>query len=143
MDCLVQLDSLQVTVIVDNETDGLSPPCACCDPSSSAAAADRAAKYTSEISHLASEVKGGGADCLDFSSICFAGHGYSLLLEAEADGRFHRCVQRQQVPVYVQYTSLVRDQAHGHEAVYSSSCLPAAPVLQPCEGRVAALQAWV
>lgn len=47
MDELVQLDRLQVTVIVDNETDGLSPPCACCDPA--AAAEDRAANYTSEV----------------------------------------------------------------------------------------------
>jgi 7,8-dihydropterin-6-yl-methyl-4-(beta-D-ribofuranosyl)aminobenzene 5'-phosphate synthase len=91
MDRLVQLDKLQVTVIVDNETDGLSPPCGCCDPS--AAAADRAARYTSEVSHLASSVKGGSAECLDWSNICFAGHGYSLLLEAEADGRCHRCVK--------------------------------------------------
>lgn len=88
MNKLVQLDRLQVTVIVDNETDGLSPPCGCCDPS--AAAADRAAKYTSEISHLVGEVKGGSKDRLDWSQICFAGHGYSLLLEAEADGKIHR-----------------------------------------------------
>lgn len=88
MDQLVQLDSLQITVIIDNETDGLSPPCACCDPS--AAAADRAAKYTSEISHLVGEVKGGSAECVDFRAICNAGHGYSLLLEAEAEGTVHR-----------------------------------------------------
>lgn len=47
-DRLQKLDRLQVTVIVDNESDGLSPPCRCCDPSA-AAAADRAAKYTSEV----------------------------------------------------------------------------------------------
>lgn len=88
----MQLDSLQITVIIDNETDGLSPPCACCDPS--AAAADRAAKYTSEISHLVGEVKGGSAECVDFRAICNAGHGYSLLLEAEAEGTVHRHVWR-------------------------------------------------
>lgn len=88
MDRLVKLDKLSITVVVDNQTDGLSTPCGCCDPS--AAAADRAAKYTSEVSRLVSEVKGGSRECVDFSGICFAGHGYSLLLEAEADGKCHR-----------------------------------------------------
>jgi hypothetical protein len=50
-DRLMQLDRLQVTVIVDNESDGLSPPCRCCDASATPAA-DRAAKYTSEVSVL-------------------------------------------------------------------------------------------
>lgn len=88
MDRLVQLDRLAVTVIIDNETDGLSPPCGCCDP---AAAADcTAATYTSVISHVVSEVKRGSAACLDFRAVCQAGHGYSLLLEAEAGGICHR-----------------------------------------------------
>lgn len=89
-DRLVKLDRLQVIVIVDNESDGLSPPCRCCDTSATPAA-DRAAKYTSEVSHAVGRVRAGAAACLDWSSdICFAGHGYSLLLEAEVDGKCHR-----------------------------------------------------
>lgn len=88
MNSLVQLDRLQVTVIVDNETDGLSPPCGCCDPS--AAAADRAANYTSETNNVVAQVRAGKRDCLDFTAVCFAGHGYSVLLEAEAGGTTHR-----------------------------------------------------
>lgn len=61
-DRLVQLERLQVTVIVDNESDGLSPPCRCCDPS--AAPADRAAKYTSEVR---------AADSLILAAMCGVG----------------------------------------------------------------------
>eukprot|EP00879_Flechtneria_rotunda_P026916 GHRR01028761.1.p1 GENE.GHRR01028761.1~~GHRR01028761.1.p1 ORF type:complete len:103 (+),score=18.27 GHRR01028761.1:266-574(+) len=76
MDGLVPLDRLLVTVLVDNETDGMSSPCAC-------------SKYTSEFSHMVSEVLGGTANCLDFERICFAGHGLSLLLGAEVGGKQH------------------------------------------------------
>jgi 7,8-dihydropterin-6-yl-methyl-4-(beta-D-ribofuranosyl)aminobenzene 5'-phosphate synthase len=88
MDQLVQLDRLDITVIVDNETDGLSRPCGCCG--GPAAAADTAAQYTSEVSHLVAEVLAGRRDSIDFRDICFAGHGYSLLLEATAGGTCHR-----------------------------------------------------
>lgn len=45
-----------------------------------------AAKYQSELSHNVSNVRGGRADCLDFQSIAYAGHGLSVLLQAEVDG---------------------------------------------------------
>jgi hypothetical protein len=87
LDALVQLDRLRITVIVDNETDGLSPPCGCCQ------SAQPAAAYTSEVSRIVSEVTAGSRQDLDFRAICNAGHGYSLLLEAETgDGTTHRCV---------------------------------------------------
>lgn len=50
----------------------------CCDP-------------PLQVSNAVGRVRSGAAACLDFSSdICFAGHGYSLLLEAEAGGTCHR-----------------------------------------------------
>lgn len=60
----------------------------CCDP------------LLLQVSHAVGRVRSGAATCLDFSSdICCAGHGYSLLLEAEAGGTCHRlgavsCVKR-------------------------------------------------
>eukprot|EP00878_Enallax_costatus_P012154 GHUV01012691.1.p1 GENE.GHUV01012691.1~~GHUV01012691.1.p1 ORF type:complete len:375 (+),score=87.03 GHUV01012691.1:204-1328(+) len=83
----VELDRLEVLVMVDNESDGLSLPCYAADPSASGR--ERAAKYTSEISHLVSEVRSGHKECADFRSICGAGHGLSLLLTAEVDGKTH------------------------------------------------------
>lgn len=84
MDQLVQLDRLNITVIVDNETDGLSRPCGCCGEQ------EKAAQYTSEVSQLVGEVLAGRQEDIDFRELCFAGHGYSLLLEAEAEGKCHR-----------------------------------------------------
>jgi 7,8-dihydropterin-6-yl-methyl-4-(beta-D-ribofuranosyl)aminobenzene 5'-phosphate synthase len=87
MEALTELSSLAITVLVDNATDMISPPCACCDPQTPAD--DRVAAYTSESQWLVSRVKGGAAAAMDFSDVCFAGHGLSLLLEAEAQGRTH------------------------------------------------------
>ncbi|WIA36843.1 hypothetical protein OEZ86_008095 [Tetradesmus obliquus] len=85
MEGLVELDKLHLLVIVDNESDGLSQPCGAADPS--AKASERAAMYQSEVSHNVSDVRTGRAGCLDFQKVAFAGHGLSVLLTAEVDGK--------------------------------------------------------
>jgi hypothetical protein len=52
-----------------------------------AAALPLLAKYQSEISHNVSDVRGGRAGCLDFEKVAYAGHGLSVLLTAEVDGK--------------------------------------------------------
>uniref|UniRef100_A0A383WLF3 Metallo-beta-lactamase domain-containing protein n=1 Tax=Tetradesmus obliquus TaxID=3088 RepID=A0A383WLF3_TETOB len=85
MEGLVKLDKLHLLVIVDNESDGLSQPCGAADPS--AKATERAAMYQSEVSHNVLDVRTGRAGCLDFQKVAFAGHGLSVLLTAEVDGK--------------------------------------------------------
>ena len=76
MEQLVELDSLTVYNIVDNETDGLSSACGCCaNPFSGV-------KYTSEFARISQRRHG-----LDFDNVCSAVHGLSLLLVAEKDGK--------------------------------------------------------
>ncbi|KXZ49267.1 hypothetical protein GPECTOR_22g860 [Gonium pectorale] len=61
---LREVESVTVTVIVDNETDGLSTPCRCCDP---ALDPETRTPYVSE-----------------FTAGVQAGHGLSLLVEVTA-----------------------------------------------------------
>jgi len=50
-----------------------------------------AAQYTSEVSACVSAVRSGQADEVNFQTmICKAGHGLSLLLEAQVAGSTHR-----------------------------------------------------
>ncbi|KAJ8605459.1 hypothetical protein CTAYLR_003315 [Chrysophaeum taylorii] len=77
MEGLVELDSLTVYSIVDNETDSLSSQCACC----------RGFSFVPEMAHLARRKK-----AIDFDLVCDAAHGLSLLLVAEVDGRQRHCL---------------------------------------------------
>lgn len=53
------------------------------------------AKYQSEVSHNVSDVRTGRAGCLDFQKVAFAGHGLSVLLTAEVDGKSRTYVSQQ------------------------------------------------
>eukprot|EP00930_Biecheleria_cincta_P100980 TRINITY_DN92604_c0_g1_i1.p1 TRINITY_DN92604_c0_g1~~TRINITY_DN92604_c0_g1_i1.p1 ORF type:complete len:359 (-),score=57.20 TRINITY_DN92604_c0_g1_i1:38-1114(-) len=79
MDSILEVDSLTVVNIVDNETDSLSSPCACC-----AEPAKSGVKFCGEFGKNAKRHKG-----INFDKACSAGHGLSLLLEAEAGGTKH------------------------------------------------------
>lgn len=70
-DRLVEIDHLAVTVIVDNETDALSPPCCCCDPKE--CTGHVTCKYTSESMRLVSDVQAGRMDEMDYHKVCWAG----------------------------------------------------------------------
>lgn len=48
---VVEVDSLRVQLLVDNETDGLSTPCGCCDPALEPWAGGT--RYTSEFARMA------------------------------------------------------------------------------------------
>lgn len=63
----VEVESLRVTVIVDNITDMLSPPCDCCR------ATPAACTYSSEVAKGIAAVKAGKAPCFDFSTSLLAG----------------------------------------------------------------------
>ncbi|EFJ49653.1 hypothetical protein VOLCADRAFT_89597 [Volvox carteri f. nagariensis] len=82
------VERLTVTVIVDNETDGLSSPCACCDPSLDPSTST---PYQSEFTWAVHQVTGGRWPSLDFRHSLQAGHGLSLLVSAStADGAVSR-----------------------------------------------------
>ncbi|KAG2438963.1 hypothetical protein HYH02_010755 [Chlamydomonas schloesseri] len=74
-----EVDSVVVTAIVDNETDGMSTPCACCDP---ALDPDTRTPYASEFTAGIQRVMAGQWDCMDFTRTLMAGHGLSLLITA-------------------------------------------------------------
>jgi 7,8-dihydropterin-6-yl-methyl-4-(beta-D-ribofuranosyl)aminobenzene 5'-phosphate synthase len=79
---LIELKSLTVINLVDNESDGMSSPCACIQPTpnNSAQKDVRVATYTQEIvSRLNQD------DALDMANLCTSAHGLSLLLIAECD----------------------------------------------------------
>lgn len=82
---LKELTSLTVINIVDNESDGMSSPCACMTPipnhSNSAAQEEednRVATYTMELATRLNEDQ-----ALDMENLCTAAHGLSLLLIGE------------------------------------------------------------
>lgn len=78
---LLELDSLTVYNIVDNESDGMSGGCACCQGD------DATFEYTSEMdSHIAA------TKSLNFDTLCHAAHGLSLLLVGTRDGVTHTCL---------------------------------------------------
>ncbi|GIL75249.1 hypothetical protein Vretimale_7908 [Volvox reticuliferus] len=82
------VERLTVTVVVDNETDGLSAPCACCDPSLDP---NTSTPYQSELTWATHQVASGKWPDLDFRQSLLAGHGLSLLLSATtSDGSVHR-----------------------------------------------------
>lgn len=67
---LKAVDKLTLAVIVDNETDGISSPCACCSTPLAAAAPEAdapACTYLSEFSRI-----GAGGE-IDFRRSCYAG----------------------------------------------------------------------
>ena len=70
---ITAVDKLTLAVIVDNETDGISSPCACCStpaPGSSGAAPAAeppACSYVSEFSRI------GASGEVDFRRSCYAG----------------------------------------------------------------------
>ncbi|KAG2443708.1 hypothetical protein HXX76_002056 [Chlamydomonas incerta] len=74
-----EVESVVVTAIVDNETDGLSTPCACCDP---ALDPNTRTSYASEFTTGIQRVMAGEWPCLDFTRTLMAGHGLSLLITA-------------------------------------------------------------
>ena len=76
MEALLELDSLTVYDLVDNETDGLSTACGCC------ASPHSGIKYTPEFARVVKRRQG-----LDFDNVSSAAHGLSLLLVAEKDGK--------------------------------------------------------
>mmetsp|Transcript_2229 Transcript_2229/g.3397 ORF Transcript_2229/g.3397 Transcript_2229/m.3397 type:complete len:354 (-) Transcript_2229:22-1083(-) len=79
---LIELKSLTIIDLVDNESDGMSSPCACMGPipNNSSQKDDRVATYTQEIvSRLMDD------QALDMGSLCTSAHGLSLLLIAEYD----------------------------------------------------------
>lgn len=81
MQQVVELDSLTVYDVVDNETDGLSAPCVCCaNPSSGIT-------YSSEFPRIVGRKK-----ALDFDAVTSAAHGLSLLLVGEKDGQTRCCL---------------------------------------------------
>jgi 7,8-dihydropterin-6-yl-methyl-4-(beta-D-ribofuranosyl)aminobenzene 5'-phosphate synthase len=77
---LIELKSLTIIDIVDNESDGMSSPCACMAsiPNNSSQKDDRVATYTQEIVSRLMDDK-----ALDMGSLCTSAHGLSLLLIAE------------------------------------------------------------
>eukprot|EP00884_Botryococcus_braunii_P016025 jgi/Botrbrau1/3105/Bobra.0070s0087.3 len=84
------LDSLTVTVIVDNESDSMSPGCACCD---SREGRDPICIYEPELLRLVQAGVAKGVDgSVNIQNMCFAGHGLSLLLEGRVDGKSHFAV---------------------------------------------------
>lgn len=72
---------LKLTVInvVDNESDNLSSPCQCCDPSSTD---NPVMFYSDDIKRIVGAGGGSHID-FDFDQMCYAAHGLSLLLIAE------------------------------------------------------------
>ncbi len=77
---LVELKSLTVLNIVDNELDGMSSPCSCMQPipNNSDQPEERVAMYTQEFVTRLEEDK-----ALDMDNLCHSAHGLSLLLIAE------------------------------------------------------------
>ncbi|GLC35622.1 hypothetical protein PLESTB_000187100 [Pleodorina starrii] len=85
---LCAVERLTVTVIVDNETDGLSSPCACCDPFLDSSTST---PYQSEFTWGVHQVASGRWPSLDFRRSLLAGHGLSLHISATtADGAVHQ-----------------------------------------------------
>ena len=79
---VVELKSLTVINLVDNESDSMSSPCSCIQstPNNSAQKDERVATYTQEIVRRLKE-----DDALDMGNLCTSAHGLSLLLIAEYD----------------------------------------------------------
>ena len=77
---LIELKSLTVINLVDNESDGMSSSCACIQPipNNSAQKDERVATYTQEIVTRLNE-----DNSLDMENLCTSAHGLSLLLIAE------------------------------------------------------------
>lgn len=80
-----EVESLTVTCVVDNVTDILSEPPACCGPVS--AGGDPFVRFSNERTTAAAGIAAGTLPCLDFSSrLCHAAHGLSMLLTAQPVG---------------------------------------------------------
>lgn len=81
---LIELKKLTIVNIVDNETDGMSSPCSCMQPTPGMSSKEvpdlRVAAYTLEIASAVVENK-----ALDMAQLCHAAHGLSLMLIAEYD----------------------------------------------------------
>lgn len=83
-----ELDRVSVIVVVDNESDGLSTPCAgaggnsCCN---------FGFQYNSEMASMVQRIRKrpGKLRLFDFKCICNAAHGYALYIQAEAGGETH------------------------------------------------------
>ena len=79
---LIEVKSLTVINLVDNETDGMSSPCSCIMtiPNNNGKVDDRVAIYTQEIAARLTQ-----DNELNMNRLCHAAHGLSLLLIAEYD----------------------------------------------------------
>lgn len=81
MEGLRELDSLTVYNLIDNETDVLSGPC------------PYALKHSSGFCYISEASRHMNRDTqINFDSLCCAGHGLSLLLEARVAGETHFCL---------------------------------------------------
>jgi 7,8-dihydropterin-6-yl-methyl-4-(beta-D-ribofuranosyl)aminobenzene 5'-phosphate synthase len=76
---LLELDSLTIYNVVDNETDGLSPSCAACCAGY--------LEYTPEPNRIIQRL-----GSFDFNEMSHAGHGLSLLLVGEVNGATRTCM---------------------------------------------------
>mmetsp|Transcript_38166 Transcript_38166/g.85075 ORF Transcript_38166/g.85075 Transcript_38166/m.85075 type:complete len:371 (+) Transcript_38166:64-1176(+) len=81
---LKEVDRLTIINIVDNETDGLSTPCSCCDPRQPGWTG--VTSYESEFTSMMKDVVSGRTQEMNIQRSLHAGHGLSLLLVAEAEG---------------------------------------------------------
>lgn len=74
---MIQVDSLDVQIIVDNQTDNLSTNNCKSQP------------FFTEIQQITQSQKGKPDPKRSFSQFCCAGHGYSLLLTATKGDKSH------------------------------------------------------